>query len=349
MKSLVAVILLVLAFTITGAAKGNDAASAPELVDDVQEYEGSIGPGNALYGLKLAFEKLDIAFTFNESQKLGKQVSYTRLRIAEAKAELKRNNSDAASRALAKYREDSEEVANSVAKLSDKEKGLLNAQKMIVKHQFVLRDLLNKTPNNTGLQRAYNNSLGLEKKFEEKTGVKLERKLTKQGRILEEVEIDEEREKLEVKAKILDNATQVKVEVKFVTNKTENFTIANEILNKIKFASENINSLIKIEAEEEEEKEKLKEKLEAEAKVERNISRVKFEYSFYLNATNESEIISGIQQKLSVLEQKAILDALDMKVKKAIEIEEKGAKKVEKQEERNKSNKGRNGRGSEED
>lgn len=348
MKSLAAVILLVLAFTITGAAQGNDAANAPELVDDVQEYEGSIGPSNALYGLKLAFEKLDIAFTFNESQKLGKQVSYTRLRIAEAKAELKRNNSDAASRALAKYREDSEEVANSVSKLSDKEKGLLNAQKMIVKHQFVLRDLLNKTPNNTGLQRAYNNSLGLEKKFEEKTRVKLERKLTKQGRILEEVEIDEEREKIEVKAKILENATQVKVEVKFVTNKTENFTIADEILNKIKFASENINSLIKIEKEEEEEK--LREKLEAEAEVKENISMVKFEYSFYLNATNESEIISGIQQKLLVLEQKAILDVLEMKVKikKELEIEQKEAKKVEKREERNKS-KTERGRESEED
>ncbi len=346
MRSLALVILIALAFSVTGVAQESNATE--ELVGDIEEYQGSIGPGNALYGLKLAFEKLDLAFTFNESEKLGKQVSYARLRIAEAKVELRKNNTEAANRAIAKYEEDAGEVTNLVAKLSDKERGLLNAQKMIVKHQFVLRELLNQTPNNTGLQRAYNNSLELEKKFEEKTRIKLERRLAKRGIILGEVKKEEieEKEKMEVKAKIIENATQVNVEIKFVTNKTENSSIADEILNRIEFASENISSLIKIEAEEKEEKEKLKEELKAEAEVEENVSKVEFDYSFYLNVTNETEIISGVQQKLSLLNQTAIIDVLEMKVKE-LKIEEKAEKMAEKQEERSKSQKGRNGRGPE--
>jgi len=349
MQSITVGVILFAVFFLSTAGAAQESNTTEELVDDIGEYEGSVGPGSIFYRLKLSVEKLDIAITFNESEKLGKQVSYTRLRIAEAKAELKRKNNATANRALAKYREDSEEIANAVAKLTDKEKGLLNAQKMIAKHQLVLRNLLNETPDNIGLQRAYDNSIELEKRFEEKTRIKLERRLTKQGRkVLEEVEIEEEREKIEVKAKILENATRVEVEIKFVTNKTENFTIADEILNRIEFINENINSLIKIEEEEEEEKEKLREELEAEAEVRENISRVKFEYRFFLDATNQSEIISGIQQRLSALEQNSILAVLEMEVKE-LEMEEKAEKKLEKREERNKSKDEGEERESEED
>lgn len=39
-------------------------------------------------------------FIFNESEKIGKQVSNARKRIAEARAALKRNDADAPNRAL---------------------------------------------------------------------------------------------------------------------------------------------------------------------------------------------------------------------------------------------------------
>ncbi len=39
----------------------------PEIyhVEDIAPYEGSIGPGSALYGLKIAFEDFGEIFTFN--------------------------------------------------------------------------------------------------------------------------------------------------------------------------------------------------------------------------------------------------------------------------------------------
>lgn len=156
---------------------------AGEITDDIEPYEGSIGPGNALYGLKIAFEKVDLAFTFNESEKLGKQVSMARRRIAEAKSELRKNNTDAANKALELYGEQIESANRTAAEITGNDSGIFNAQKNIVKHQYVLEQLLAANPNNTGLQRAYDNSLRLEEKFELKTERKLERIVTKDERV----------------------------------------------------------------------------------------------------------------------------------------------------------------------
>jgi hypothetical protein len=55
---------------------------------------------------------------------------------------------------------------------------------MIVKHQFVLEHLLETHPNNTGLLRAYNNSLRLEEKFGEKTMVRFNRAIEKNNQTI---------------------------------------------------------------------------------------------------------------------------------------------------------------------
>jgi len=47
-----------------------DKVSPEELVDDIEEYNGPMGPEDALYGLKLALERLDESFTFNVTEKL---------------------------------------------------------------------------------------------------------------------------------------------------------------------------------------------------------------------------------------------------------------------------------------
>ncbi|MBU4374771.1 MAG: hypothetical protein KKD69_02460 [Euryarchaeota archaeon] len=201
--TLAAIILLALAFTISvvGAAQENQTSNATEdLVDDIEPYEGSIGPGNALYGLKIAFENIDETFTFNASEKLGKQVAHARQRIAEAKAELRKNNNAAANKALLQYREKTNSTEGAISRFSGSDSGLLHAQEMIAKHQYVLERLLESHPNNTGLQRAYNNSQRLEEKFENKTERKFERIATKEGqKVLREaikdkrLEIREER------------------------------------------------------------------------------------------------------------------------------------------------------------
>lgn len=309
---------------------GTVSDSEEELLDDINEYDGSIGPGNSLYGLKLAFERLDETFTFNESEKLGKQVAHARQRIAEMRSELKKKNNEAANRALEKHREKIKEIDRAVSEVSDLDEELLHAQKMIAKHQAVLKELVDSHPNNTGLARAYNNSLELKEKFESRTGKEYAIVANKGKKVLREIEIDGTKEKLKIKAEVTGNITKIKVDVRFASNATDNFTIAQEILNRLKLNAENINSIMEVE-EEDEEDDRLKEKLEAEAVVRGNVSKVEFEYRFPLNVTNRSEIAEEIYQKLFALTPDDILDVLEIKIKKEMltEIKQK-EKRLEK-------------------
>ncbi len=174
--------------TSTVNATAASTAIAESADDDNKSGEGLIGPGNALYGLQIAFENIGETFTFNASEKLGKQVAHARKRIAEARAALKRNDTDAADEALAQYKAKMNDVNESMAKLSDKDTGLINAQQMIAKHQVILEQLLASHPNSTGLQKAYNNSMELKRKFESKVEQRLDINTTKGDREMPEVE-----------------------------------------------------------------------------------------------------------------------------------------------------------------
>lgn len=373
--TLAGIILLMLAFVVSPVyaetdnattnstnidTNSSDAVAAgvdeEQLVDDVQPDEGLIGPDNVLYKLKLAFEDLDVAFTFNESEKVGKQVSQARHRLAEIKAALKKNNLKAAETAIEQYEEENENADESISRMTKKDKGLINAQSMIAKHGYILEGLIESHPNNTGLLRAYNNSEKLLEKFASKTSIKLERKTDKMGRkVLKHVEIEDddsgEFEKTSIKAEVEDNKTHVKVELKFLTNSTEPADIAGDISGRVTAIKNNVSGLIKIERDGEENDEKdddeaepevtvtggptttqavtrtanlSREKLKAEAEVKGNTTRVKFEYTFFLNVTEDSAIIKGVEDKLSTLTDEKILNALDVEVKeKRVEIEEK--------------------------
>jgi hypothetical protein len=155
------------------------------LVDDIAPYDGAVGPGSPLYGLKIAFEDLDESFTFNETERLNKQLNTARLRLSEVKRELLLNNTDAAGRALEIYGLKTNITQLRLAAMSSSNAtGLLHAQEMVTKHQSVLATLLLSHPNNTGLARAYNNSLALERKFEEKTQMRFERVMAKNNQTI---------------------------------------------------------------------------------------------------------------------------------------------------------------------
>lgn len=168
------------------------AAAAPAgtaQADTIQPYNGAIGPGNSLYGLKLAFEDLDESFTFNQSERLKKQIGHADLRLAELKRELSENKTDTAEIALEHYRLKINQTndilepvpVNGTGRLPEiDETGLLHAREMITKHQQVLGDLLQTHPNNSGLERAYNNSIRLEQKFE--TKIQNARTIQQQGK-----------------------------------------------------------------------------------------------------------------------------------------------------------------------
>lgn len=169
------IILLVLCFSLNIIGIASASNGTDDLVDDIEEYNGLVGPNNALYGLKLAFEHLDESFTWNVSEKLGKKVSHSRLRIAEAKTELKKKNNEAAEKAFEHYKEKVNETEESISGISRNESGILNAQKMVEKNKYVLEQLIESHSNNTGLRNAYNRSLELKDRFERKTENKIER------------------------------------------------------------------------------------------------------------------------------------------------------------------------------
>jgi len=181
--------LIVLAlFCIVGvcAAQADNATEGhiTEVTDDIEPYNGPIGADNALYGLKIAMEDLDETFTFNATERLDKMINHANIRIAEAKREMAMNRTSYAERALELYWQKLNLTETALTTYPSNATGLLHAQEMIAKHQLVLENLLLAHPNNTGLARAYNNSLALERKFEAKTAIKLDRMMTRDNKTI---------------------------------------------------------------------------------------------------------------------------------------------------------------------
>jgi len=82
---------------------GADNTNGTPLVDPIEPYHGSIGADSPVYGLKLAFENLDDTFTFNQTERLEKEIDQSDLRLAELESALDANRTDAADRALDRY------------------------------------------------------------------------------------------------------------------------------------------------------------------------------------------------------------------------------------------------------
>ncbi|MEK6977852.1 MAG: DUF5667 domain-containing protein [Candidatus Hydrothermarchaeota archaeon] len=161
------VILGALAFI--GAAQENPI----DIVDDVKPYEGSIGPASPLYGLKIAFENLVERFTFNEKEKIERQIEHAERRLSEAKSALKNNETEVAEKALGRYREKILVADDRISRINKTGPELLDAQTRLVKHELVLEQLLESNPDNRGLETALDNSHKFEDRLESKTGVKL--------------------------------------------------------------------------------------------------------------------------------------------------------------------------------
>jgi len=158
------------------------AQGADDVSDYIEPYNGPIGAESPLYGLKLAMEDLDETFTFNDTQRVEKRLDHGRLRIAEVRRELQLNRPDTAARALELYGQKLNLTEGSLTPFASNPTGLLHAQEMITRHQEVLASLVALYPNNTGLARAYNNSLLLEQKFGEKTEMRFARFIEKNNK-----------------------------------------------------------------------------------------------------------------------------------------------------------------------
>jgi Domain of unknown function (DUF5667) len=177
-----------------GAAAADDNTTGTQgvqLVDDIQAYNGSIGADSSLYGLKIAFENLDDSFTFNQTERLEKEIGHADLRLSEVKGALADNRTDAADRALDQYWQNMNQTERTIDRFNGTppqsssngagstpapvDSGLMHAQEMLLQHQAVLENLLSTHSDNPGLSRAYNNSRDLEQKIEQKTQTQFER------------------------------------------------------------------------------------------------------------------------------------------------------------------------------
>lgn len=174
--------LLFALLCLTGSAVAEETETI--LIDDIEPYNGPIGPGSPLYGLKLALEDMDESFTADEAERVDKQMKHGRLRLSEVRRSLELNQSESAQEALNNYWQKMDLANVTLSKWQSNSTGLVHAQEQIVRHQFVLENLIQTHPNNTGLQRAYNNSLRLEEKFGEKTMVRFNRTVNKNNQTI---------------------------------------------------------------------------------------------------------------------------------------------------------------------
>jgi hypothetical protein len=68
-----------------------------------KHYNGLVGSDSPLYGLKVGFQNLDLALTFNNTEKLKKQMNLADERIAEAQDAAEGNNTGAYNAAIDGY------------------------------------------------------------------------------------------------------------------------------------------------------------------------------------------------------------------------------------------------------
>lgn len=183
LAGIVVIALLCSVGTVTALYDNStDVQGAERVSDAIDPYNGPIGADSPLYDLKIAMENLDETFTFNDSQRVEKQIDHGKVRIAEVQQELQFNRPDIAERALNQYKQKLNMTEGSLVPFSPNTTGLLHAQEMITRQQEVLASLILKYPNNTGLNRAYDNSRLLELKFEDKTEMRFTRSIDKDNK-----------------------------------------------------------------------------------------------------------------------------------------------------------------------
>jgi hypothetical protein len=158
--------------------------SGTVIADDIQPYNGTIGADSPLYGLKLALENVDESFTANETERVDKEMDHAQLRLAEVQRALDLNESGSAREALDNYWLKMNLTNTTISQWNSNTTGLLHAQEMIAKHQFVLEHLLETHPGNPGLEQAYNNSIWLEDRFANKTDMWINRTIDKDNRTI---------------------------------------------------------------------------------------------------------------------------------------------------------------------
>ncbi len=171
-----AMMLLALIFSILFCSVSAESvvSTDSQLVDDVPEYHGSLGPDSIFYGLKLALENLDEAFTFNETARMEKMMVHAELRISETKTMLKYQQFTFANRAMEAYQEKLNQTSGELNRTAVNETDLVPTQKTMFKYHYIFQNLHSAYPNSSTLAGILNGSMAVQDQFTERTRVKIQ-------------------------------------------------------------------------------------------------------------------------------------------------------------------------------
>lgn len=137
MKAFLIALTLVSAVVLISPASASAATNA------------GVKPGSFWYSFDLAFEKINLFFTFNSEGKARKALEYADERLAEAEAVAENNNTDAVKTAISNYKSNiafAAEKAKDVEEKEEAESLLTSIADSTSKHQEILNDVLAKVP-----------------------------------------------------------------------------------------------------------------------------------------------------------------------------------------------------------
>ena len=137
MKSSIIALVLMSAVVLISPASASAATNA------------GVKPGSFWYGFDIAFEKVNLFFTFNSEGKARKALGYADERLAEAEAVVENNDTDEVKTAITNYESSIAFVAEKSKDIPEKEKAaalLTSIANNTSKHQEILADILSKVP-----------------------------------------------------------------------------------------------------------------------------------------------------------------------------------------------------------
>jgi hypothetical protein len=115
----------------------------------VQPYNGPIGADSPLYSLKIFAQKMDVFLTFNDNDKMKKQMSYADERLSEAEAAFQNNDSGALETALGEYDSALDDLNNTTQAPGINDSDYAYLAPMLYHHQMCFYGMMNNSSNST--------------------------------------------------------------------------------------------------------------------------------------------------------------------------------------------------------
>lgn len=158
---------MIAAFIAIGMLAAIVPASMAQTANSTQTYNGFVGADSPLYSIKIFIQNLDVYITFNNTDKMKKQMAYADERLAEARAAVLVNNSAAVQAALDQYDNELDELNQTTTAPDINQSEYSNLSPVLDEHEQEFYNLMNNStvPEKckAGINNSYNHTLKLKK------------------------------------------------------------------------------------------------------------------------------------------------------------------------------------------